>query len=162
MPEDAKGSEMLNLSDTQRSMLHAAAGAKIAFFYRLPKWARQSLEGSVAASDAPVAGAPAAPKPARPLLRPGGQLVRDWHSRTHTVVVLDAAFEVEGRRYRSLTQIAREITSACWSGPRFFGLSAPDAAGPIGREGVSRATSLVAQPLLTSPAVARASIPRVG
>ena len=29
--------------------------------------------------------------------------------------------EFEGRRYRSLTQIAREITGAHWSGPRFFG-----------------------------------------
>ena len=40
----------------------------------------------------------------------------------HSVVVLDDAFEFDGRRYRSLTQIAREITGAHWSGPRFFGL----------------------------------------
>jgi Protein of unknown function (DUF2924) len=51
------------------------------------------------------------------------RLVREWHSRTHTVAVLDDAFEFEGRRYRSLTQIAREITGAHWSGPRFFGLA---------------------------------------
>ena len=32
------------------------------------------------------------------------------------------AFEWNGRRYRSLTIVAREITGAHWSGPRFFGL----------------------------------------
>ena len=28
----------------------------------------------------------------------------------------------EGRRYRSLSEIARAITGARWSGPKFFGL----------------------------------------
>ena len=31
-------------------------------------------------------------------------------------------FEYDGERYRSLTEIARRITGAHWSGPRFFGL----------------------------------------
>ena len=51
----------------------------------------------------------------------------------HSVVVLDDAFEFEGRRYRSLTQIAREITGAHWSGPRFFGLTKRRAALRVGR-----------------------------
>ena len=92
-------------------------------FGSLPKWARQSLAGSGAASDPAEAGAMPTPKPARPHLKPGARLVREWHGRTHAVIVLDDAFEFEGRRYRSLTQIACEITGAHWSGPRFFGLA---------------------------------------
>jgi hypothetical protein len=90
-------------------------------FGGLPKWARQTLAGSAASTD-PVE-ASAAPRPApTPRLKPGARLVREWHGRTHSVIVLDDAFEFEGGRYRSLTQIAREITDANWSGPRFFGL----------------------------------------
>ena len=56
-------------------------------------------------------------------LKPGTTLVREWHGRTHTVLVLaDGGFEHQGRRYASLTRLARAITGAHWSGPRFFGL----------------------------------------
>src|SRR5437899_2685734 len=57
-----------------------------------------------------------------PLLKPGTRLLREWGGRTHTVIVLDDGFEYDGERYPSLTQIARRITAAHWSGPRFFGL----------------------------------------
>ena len=64
-----------------------------------------------------------APAPAAVRLKPGTTLVREWHGRTHTVVVLaDGGFEHQGRRYASLTGLARAITGARWSGPRFFGL----------------------------------------
>jgi hypothetical protein len=88
----------------------------------LPKWARQSLAGSAAAADPAKGGGASTPKPALPRLKPGARLVREWHGRIHSVVVLDDAFEFEDKRYGSLTQIAREITGAHWSGPRFFGL----------------------------------------
>jgi hypothetical protein len=39
------------------------------------------------------------------------------------VVVTEDGLEFEGRLYRSLTSIARQITGARWSGPRFFGLA---------------------------------------
>jgi len=55
-------------------------------------------------------------------LKPGTRVMREWGGRTHTVVVLDSGFEYGGVAYRSLTQIARRITGAHWSGPRFFGL----------------------------------------
>ena len=55
-------------------------------------------------------------------LRPGTRLVRDWHGKTHQVLVLDDGFLFEDRRYASLTRIACDITGANWSGPRFFGL----------------------------------------
>lgn len=55
-------------------------------------------------------------------LKPGTRLTRSWHGIIHQVLVCDDGFEHEGRRYRSLSQIARAITGAHWSGPRFFGL----------------------------------------
>jgi len=53
----------------------------------------------------------------------GARLVREWNGRTHTVTVQEEGFTYAGRTYRSLTAIAREITGAHWSGPRFFGLA---------------------------------------
>jgi len=61
----------------------------------------------------------------RPSLRPGARLIRDWHGKTHQVLVLDSGFLFEERHYSSLTHIARDITGSNWSGPRFFGLRAP-------------------------------------
>ena len=55
-------------------------------------------------------------------LKPGTRLVREWRGVTHTVLVHVDGIEWNGRRYKSLTLIAREITGARWSGPRFFGL----------------------------------------
>lgn len=57
-----------------------------------------------------------------PSFKPGTQLVREWHGVTHTVVILPDGVEWLGRRYRSLSIVARQITGAHWSGPRFFGL----------------------------------------
>jgi hypothetical protein len=56
-------------------------------------------------------------------LRPGAKLVREWHGRTHVVVVTDKGFDYAGSSYQSLTEIAKLITGAHWSGPRFFGLT---------------------------------------
>ena len=56
-------------------------------------------------------------------LKPGARLVREWHGRTHTVTVTEDGFEHAGARYPSLTKVAKKITGAHWSGPRFFGLA---------------------------------------
>ncbi|HEY0012116.1 MAG TPA: DUF2924 domain-containing protein [Allosphingosinicella sp.] len=61
--------------------------------------------------------------PAETSLKPGTRLSRDWHGRTYHVLVEEDGFELDGRRYRSLTQIANVITGGRWSGPRFFGLT---------------------------------------
>ena len=76
--------------------------------------------------------------PVKPRVKPGARLVREWHGRTHAVVVTEDGFEFEGKLHRSLTSIARKITGAGWSGPRFFGLAkAADASGgtdvPLGK-----------------------------
>ena len=56
-------------------------------------------------------------------LNPGSKIVRDWHGATHVVIVQKSGFEWNGKQYKSLTAIAREITGVRWSGPRFFGLA---------------------------------------
>ncbi len=57
-----------------------------------------------------------------PALKSGAKLIREWQAQTYTVTVLDDGFEYNGKRYGSLSMIAREITGVRWSGPRFFGL----------------------------------------
>jgi Protein of unknown function (DUF2924) len=63
-------------------------------------------------------------------LKPGARLVREWRGRTHTVTVTDDGFEYAGASYPSLSKIAKKITGAHWSGPRFFGLPAVAPARP--------------------------------
>jgi len=62
------------------------------------------------------------PSPASPALKPGGRLIREWNGMTHVVDVVEGGFLWNGQRYASLSPIARAITGARWSGPRFFGL----------------------------------------
>ncbi len=53
---------------------------------------------------------------------PGTVLLREWHGNRHQVTVLDHGAIYRGKRYRSLSEIARVITGSKWSGPLFFGL----------------------------------------
>ncbi len=62
------------------------------------------------------------PKARQPRVKPGARLIREWGGATHEVVVVENGFVWNGRRWPSLSVIAREITGARWSGPRFFGL----------------------------------------
>jgi hypothetical protein len=55
-------------------------------------------------------------------LKPGTRLVREWRGVTHTVLIQADGIEWRGERYHSLSVVARKITGARWSGPRFFGL----------------------------------------
>lgn len=57
-----------------------------------------------------------------PVLKPGTKLIREWQGRTIEVLVLEDDFECEGRRYGSLSMVARHVTGTRWSGPKFFGL----------------------------------------
>lgn len=56
------------------------------------------------------------------LPKPGTRLVREWNGRTYTVMITEDGFAYNGKTYGSLTKIARIITGAHWSGPRFFGM----------------------------------------
>ena len=68
------------------------------------------------------ADAQASRSAAGPCLRGGSQLLREWGGQTHRVIVEpDGRFLYAGTHWRSLSAIARAITGARWSGPRFFG-----------------------------------------
>ena len=55
-------------------------------------------------------------------LKPSARIFREWNGLTHMVQVVEDGFIWNGGQYRSLSAIARAITGARWSGPRFFGL----------------------------------------
>ena len=52
----------------------------------------------------------------------GTKLIREWDGVAHTFTVLKDGFEWDGRRYKSLSAVARVITGTRWNGYRFFGL----------------------------------------
>lgn len=99
---------------------------------------RQALSFEVQAAAAPRPSAqvlrdlkrqaqPATTAPS-PGLKPGDQLLRDWNGHTYRVVVVEGGYEMDGQRWTSLSALAKHITGAHWSGPRFFGLNAKRAA----------------------------------
>src|ERR1700730_7372186 len=74
--------------------------------------------------------------PAPPIsLRPGTRLVREGRGVTHMVLIYADGIEWRGQRYRSLSVVARKITGARWSGPRFFGLRQPPDSTSTARPG---------------------------
>jgi hypothetical protein len=88
----------------------AFGGLKPATLRKLKKLAEQARSG------------PLAPPSPGTSLRPGTRLLREWNGETHQVEVVEKGFLWRGRRYPSLSAVARAITGARWSGPRFFGL----------------------------------------
>ena len=52
----------------------------------------------------------------------GTKLLREWDGIEHTVTVLKDGFDWQGRKYKSLSAVARAITGTRWNGYRFFGL----------------------------------------
>lgn len=101
----------VSLGFLQRALGHAA---QIEQEGDVPPRAIKALQ-SVAAGKVAVAGSAAA-------LRPGVCLMREWNGRTYRVEVVADGFAMDGKSYRSLSSIARRITGAHWSGPRFFGI----------------------------------------
>jgi hypothetical protein len=56
----------------------------------------------------------------------GAVITRDWQGTRHEVMILDDGFRWEGKRFRSLSAVARAITGTRWNGPKFFGLRQGD------------------------------------
>ena len=83
---------------------------------------RKALKTALKPDQKPVGKTGSRKPSSQSVLRPGTHLVREWNGRTYQVEVLDDGFQLDGKRYRSLSAIARKITGAHWSGPRFFGL----------------------------------------
>lgn len=57
----------------------------------------------------------------------GTRLIREWQGTPHEVIVGLDYFEYGGRRYKSLSSVARAITGTNWNGWKFFGF--PSARG---------------------------------
>jgi hypothetical protein len=53
---------------------------------------------------------------------PGTRFVRIWKDRRYEVVAQAEGFEFDGRIFKSLSAVAREITGTRWNGKVFFGL----------------------------------------
>lgn len=86
---------------------------------KLPTYIERELDKLSGNSDAT---APTLPR--RGPILPGTRFVREWNGRTIAVTATDGGFEWDSETYRSLSEIARKVTGAHWSGPRFFGLKA--------------------------------------
>jgi Protein of unknown function (DUF2924) len=52
----------------------------------------------------------------------GTRLIREWKGIEHSVTVRQEDFEYQGRPYKSLSAIARQIAGTRWNGLVFFGL----------------------------------------
>lgn len=53
-------------------------------------------------------------------LAEGTVLKRQYGGREHVVTFINDAYEYEGQRFRSATEVARHITGTACSGPQFF------------------------------------------
>ena len=86
--------------------------------------ARRRLR-QIAGGDDLAGGKKRPPKPRkRTALAAGTRLVRQWRGVEHVVTALaDGGFEWDGRRYRTLSAVAKAMTGQHVSGPRFFGLA---------------------------------------
>jgi hypothetical protein len=54
------------------------------------------------------------------------------------MATVDGQYEYEGRPYRSLSRIAKEITGTAWSGPVFFGLKTTAASKTASKKGARK------------------------
>lgn len=62
--------------------------------------------------------------PRDPRLPPVGTVVRrDYQDATHEVTIATDGFDYAGRRYKTLSAVAKQITGAHWNGFAFFGLT---------------------------------------
>jgi hypothetical protein len=108
-------------SVSRRLLEHAAVyGLQAKVYGNLKPAVRRKLLQASQTKPESMHGAPR--RKQREVLLAGSRLVRQWQGRSHTVEVTDGGFLYAGKRYRSLSQVARAITGARWSGPRFFGL----------------------------------------
>jgi hypothetical protein len=83
-----------------------------------PRGWKQTIESALASP-------PARREPVRDtrLPKPGTILSRPYRGHDIRVTVLAKGFEWDGRPYRSLSAIAREVTGQRWNGLLFFGLT---------------------------------------
>ena len=118
VPPRGCGGQLLELAAAHAIQERAFGGLKAATRRALAR----ETEPDVAVCDQPRYRRKPGPADARRTMKPGTRLVREWNGRTYHVEVVTDGFVWNGKTHRSLSVIAREITGAQWSGPRFFGL----------------------------------------
>lgn len=112
-PPSATPARLLRLGLAYDVQAAAFGGLKSAMVRRLDR-----LAGGDVRSEPPPR-----PSPKRVVIKPGATLVRDWRGRAYRVEVgADGCFSWDGRRWGSLSAIARTITGTSRNGPAFFGL----------------------------------------
>lgn len=110
----AEGNE---LPRTLQELLEAGPAA-------LPDRWRERMARVVTDGTSSGAGVPVIDPDRDPRLPPSGTtIVRTYQGHEHTVLVNETDFEYAGRRYRSLSAIAKQITGMPWNGMSFFGLA---------------------------------------
>ncbi len=82
--------------------------------------AEAKLTALIEEEDRRVKGKQLVRKGERPIT--GTRLIREWQGVEHCATVIDDGFEYQGRRYKSLSAIARAVTGTRWNGPLWFGL----------------------------------------
>jgi hypothetical protein len=99
-----------------------------ALAYRIQEQALGGLKPSTRRLLAKVAADASARRPIllapEPDLKPGTVLLREWHGTQQEVIFREDRIVLNGKTYKSLSQVACRITGTKWSGPRFFGLNA--------------------------------------
>ncbi len=55
-------------------------------------------------------------------IKPGTRLVRVWKGKRYNVIIRANGYEFENKIFKSLSQIASDITGTRWNGWVFFGL----------------------------------------
>ena len=96
---------------------------QVVAFGGLSRAARTALDRLVAEIQLPTTAKPMPAPVAHRDPRPGTVLQRVWHGKeVRVLVTVDGAFEWDGRRFTSLSAVAREVTGSRWNGRLFFNL----------------------------------------
>jgi len=53
----------------------------------------------------------------------GARLIREFKGKQYTVTIISDGYEYNGKKYKSLSAIANEITGTRWNGRKFFGVA---------------------------------------
>ena len=114
----------VNLPHASRSLLRHMIAQRLQekSFGKLPTYIERELDRLGGTSDGATTTLPR-----RGPISPGTRFVREWNGKTIAVTATEGGFEWDGETFRSLSEIARQVTGAHWSGPRFFGLTAKTA-----------------------------------
>ncbi|SDX98886.1 Protein of unknown function [Albimonas donghaensis] len=112
------GGRLMRLALAHAAQAEALGGepARLANAWRRIETARASGASAPAALQAGGGTAPTQATPA------GARLIKTWRGETHEVLTTADGVEWKGRRYASLSAVARAITGTRRNGPAFFGL----------------------------------------